>query len=228
VKIRNRFAASVYGGAIALMLGMSCMASAQNNAPRIVTWNCSGCHGVNGNAEQRRYPKLASLDASYIAERMTAFQKAPAYPVDEVYERIFRPGTMKKINAGSTPEARDDMVGIAHAANSQESLAAAAWYAAQKPGRGQSAASTLIESGKALFANGIADKGVTACEGCHGAQGEGSAAAPRLGGQNREYLAIQLRRFRAGERQHPTEMTSSTTRFDGDQIRALAAFLAAQ
>lgn len=227
MKTRNRCALSVLGGAIALLLAMSVMATAQN-APRIVTWNCSGCHGVSGNAQQRRYPRLAALDASYLEQRMTAFQAAPAPPVDELVYWLFNPGAMKKVNAGSTPEARADMVGIAHAANPEETKAAAAWYSAQKPARGQSASSALIESGKALFANGIPDKGVTACEGCHGAQGEGSSAAPRLGGQNRSYLSIQLWHFRAGDRQHPTEMTSSTTRFDSQQIRAIAAFLASQ
>jgi mono/diheme cytochrome c family protein len=50
---RNRFAASVIGGVIAL-LAISPLASAQKNRstpPRIVTWNCSGCHEVNGNAQ---------------------------------------------------------------------------------------------------------------------------------------------------------------------------------
>jgi cytochrome c553 len=159
---------------------------------------------------------------------MTAFQAAPAPPVDELHEWLFRPSAMKKVNAGSTPEARADMVGIAHGTTEQEGKAAAAWYAAQKPARGQSASSALIESGKGLFANGIPDKGAVACQGCHGAQGEGSAAAPRLGGQNRDYLATQLHRFRAGDRQHPAEMTSSSTRFSGEQIRAIAAYLASQ
>jgi cytochrome c553 len=227
VKTRN-FAVSILGSALAMLL-ISPSASAQNgSAPRIVTWNCSGCHGVHGNAQQREYPRLSALDAGYIEQRMTAFQAAPAPPVDELVYWLAKPAAMKKVKAASTPEARADMVGIAHAANPQESKAAAAWYAAQKPGRGQSAGSALIESGKGLFANGIPDKSVMACAGCHGAQGEGSAAAPRLGGQNREYLATQLHRFRAGDRVHPTEMTSSSTRFDGEQIRAIAAYLASQ
>ena len=230
MKTCNRFSVSVLGGALALLL-ISPLASAQNGpgtAPRIVTWNCSGCHGVKGNAQQRRFPKLAALDSAYIEQRIAAFQAAPTPPVDELVYRLVKPAAMKKVNVGSTPEARADMVGIAHAATPDEAKASAAWYSAQKPGRGQSAGSALIESGKALFANGIPDKGVVACQTCHGTQGEGAAAAPRLGGQNRDYLAIQLWHFRAGDRQHPTEMTSSTTRFDGEQIRAIAAFLESQ
>jgi cytochrome c553 len=226
VKTCNRFAVSVLGGVIALLL-ISPLAFAQN-APRIVTWNCSGCHGVNGNAQQRHYPRLAALDASYIEQRMAAFQAAPTPPVDELVYRLVKPGAFRKVAAGSTPEARADMVGIAHAATPEETKASAAWYSAQKPGRGQSADSGSIERGKGLFADGIPDKGVVACQTCHGAQGEGSPAAPRLGGQNRSYLAIQLWHFRAGDRTHPTEMTSSTARFDSEQIRAIAAYLASQ
>jgi len=58
---RNRFAASVIGGVIAL-LAISPLASAQKNRstpPRIVTWNCSGCHEVNGNAQLPEFPRLA-------------------------------------------------------------------------------------------------------------------------------------------------------------------------
>lgn len=229
MKIRNRFAASVLGGAIALLV-ISPVASAQQGrgtAPRIVTWNCSGCHGVNGSAQLPDFPRLAALDASYLEQRTAAFQVAPAPPVDETAYWLFKPSVVRKAAAGSSPEALANMVGIAHATTPREAKAAAAWYSAQKPAHGHSANPALIASGKTLFANGVPDKGVVACQDCHGAQGEGTAA-PRLGGQNSAYLVNQLLRFRTGDRAHPSEMTSSATRFDSEQIRAIAAFLASQ
>ena len=141
MNIRNRFAASVIGGAIALLV-IAPMASAQKGrdiAPRIVTWNCSGCHGVDGNAQLRHFPRLAALDASYIEQRMAAFQAAPAPPSDELLYWLVKPAAAKKVAAGSTPEARADMVGIAHATTPQEAKAAAAWYSTQKPAPGHSA-----------------------------------------------------------------------------------------
>jgi cytochrome c553 len=229
VNIHNRFAASTVGTIALLMI--SSMASAQKSqdaVPRIVTWNCSGCHGVNGNAQLQHFPRLAGLDASYIEQRIAAFQAAPAPPSDELLFRLFEPAAAKKVNAGSTPEARADMVGIAHAMNPQETKAASAWYSAQKPAAGHFGNPAVIEKGKALFMNGSPAKSVVACQECHGAQAEGQATVPRLGGQNSGYLISQLRRFRAGDRAHPRDMSSSETRFDNEQIRAIAAYLASQ
>jgi len=48
-------------------------------------------------------------------------------------------------------------------------------------------------------------EGITACMACHGAQGEGQAAAgfPRLAGQGQPYLLKQLRDFASGQRKNP-------------------------
>lgn len=56
--------------------------------------------------------------------------------------------------------------------------------------------------GKTIATQGTA-KGVAACISCHGAKGEGSAAAgfPRLAGVNAAYLSEQLSAFAGGERQ---------------------------
>lgn len=227
MNIRSRVAVSFIGGAIALLV-MSPVAFAQGNAPRIVTWNCSGCHAVDGNAQLRHFPRLAGVDASYIEQRIATFQAAPAPPSDELLYWLIKPAAARKIAASSTPEARADMVGIAHATTQQEAKAAAAWYSTQQPAPGHSANPTLIESGKALFLNGSAAKSVVACQSCHGAQAQGQDNAPRLAGQNSSYLVNQLQRFRAGARTHPTDMTSTATRFDNDQIRAITAYLASQ
>lgn len=204
------------------------VAFAQGAAPRIVTWNCSGCHGVDGNAQVRHFPRLAALDASYIEERIATFQAAPTPPSDELLYWLVKPAAAKKVASSSTPEARADMVGIAHATTPQEAKAAAAWYSTRKPAPGHSANPALVESGKALFANGLPAKGVVACQDCHGAQAEGQATIPRLGGQNGSYVVNQLKRFRAGDRAHPTDMTSSATQLDSEQIRAISTFLASQ
>lgn len=224
MNIRNRFAVSV---SVALLV-ISPVAFAQGSAPRIVTWNCSGCHGVDGNAQQRHFPRLAALDAAYIEQRMATFQAAPEPPSDELLYWLVNSSAARKVASSSTPEARANMVGIAHATTPRQAKEAAEWYASRKPAPGRSADPSLVESGKALFANGLPAKGVNACQDCHGARAEGQATAPRLGGQNSGYLIIQLKHIRAGHREHPTDMTSGATRFDREQIRAIAAFLASQ
>jgi cytochrome c553 len=59
------------------------------------------------------------------------------------------------------------------------------------------------QAGALIAKNGAA--GVAACMGCHGASGEGQAAAgfPRLAGQNADYLAKQLADFKANLRTNP-------------------------
>jgi cytochrome c553 len=56
--------------------------------------------------------------------------------------------------------------------------------------------------GKTIATQGTV-KGVAACISCHGAKGEGNAAAgfPRLAGVNASYLCAQLSAFANGERQ---------------------------
>ena len=132
---RVKFAVSVTSGVIAL-LAISPLAFAQkvrSTPPRIVTWNCSGCHGVNGNAQSPGLPSLAGLDASYIEQRIAAFQAAPTPPSDELLYWLFNHAESKNIAASSSPEALANMVGIAHALTPQQTKAAAAWYSAQKP-----------------------------------------------------------------------------------------------
>jgi cytochrome c553 len=131
----NRFAVSLTSGVIALLV-TSPPAFAQkvrSIPPRIVTGNCSGCHGIHGNAQSPEFPSLAGLDASYIEQRIAAFRAAPTPPSDELLYWLFNHDESKKIAASNSPEALANMVGIAHALTPQEIKEAAAWYSAQKP-----------------------------------------------------------------------------------------------
>ncbi|WP_185641004.1 MULTISPECIES: c-type cytochrome [unclassified Burkholderia] len=61
-----------------------------------------------------------------------------------------------------------------------------------------------VALGKTIATRGTTT-GVAACIGCHGAQGEGNAAAgfPRLAGTHAAYLSAQLAAFADGSRQNP-------------------------
>lgn len=65
--------------------------------------------------------------------------------------------------------------------------------------------------------------GVIACMTCHGAQGEGQAAAgfPRLAGQPRAYIEKQLKDFASGKRENP-QMAPIAKQLKPDQIANLA------
>ena len=59
----------------------------------------------------------------------------------------------------------------------------------------------LFRKGQTIARQGIPQKGVPACIACHGPLGEGSAAGPRLAGQNVMYIKNQFEAFANGTRQ---------------------------
>ncbi|MDR9436835.1 MAG: c-type cytochrome [Thiohalophilus sp.] len=83
-----------------------------------------------------------------------------------------------------------------------------------------------VETGRQLAMQGN-NQGATACVACHGANGEGNASAgfPRLTGLNAEYLAKQLRDYRAGSRTNPT-MNPIAAALDAAASRDVAAYYA--
>ncbi|MES3022218.1 MAG: c-type cytochrome [Pseudomonadota bacterium] len=75
------------------------------------------------------------------------------------------------------------------------------------------------QGGAALYA--------ASCAACHGAGGAVPlAGAPRLQGQNPQYLARQLRNFRNGQRANGGAMEQVSAGLSDDQITALSAYLA--
>jgi len=214
-----------YAISAAAVLMLCPMASAQKrwDAPRIVTWNCSGCHGVDGNAQPPYFPRLAGLNAVYAERKLAEFRATAPPPVDELFYRIVARASPDK--SPSSREARVNMIGIAHAITPEESKASAAWYAMQKPAPGRPGDPALMQAGKRLYLKGLAAQGMAACQTCHGAQAEGRATTPRLAGQNGRYLLGELAKFAAGDRQHAPEMTMVTQHVDREQFYALAAYL---
>ena len=73
------------------------------------------------------------------------------------------------------------------------------------------------------------DRGAAACASCHGANGEGMAAAgfPTLAGQNAAYLKKQLADYRSGRRDNPI-MQPVAAALSDDEVAALAAYFARQ
>jgi cytochrome c553 len=82
------------------------------------------------------------------------------------------------------------------------------------------------DAGAKIAANG-APNGVAACAGCHGAQGEGNAAAgfPRIAGQPQAYLAGQMEAFANGSRNNPV-MSPIAKAMDKQQMQDVSAYYA--
>jgi len=84
-----------------------------------------------------------------------------------------------------------------------------------------------LQAGQQLASAGAPDKGVAACIGCHGAQGEGNAAGgfPRIAGQSQAYLAKQLGAYANDARVNPI-MQPIAKGMNAQQIRDVSAYYA--
>jgi len=224
MKARKIFKFAVIATAAAV-LRLCPVAFAQRrwDAPRIVTWNCSGCHGIDGNTQPSFFPRLAGLNALYAEQRMAEFRATAPPPVDELFYRIT---ALAEGKAGASRlQARINMIGSAHAITAGETKTAITWYAMQKPAPGRSGNPALIQLGKKMFLKGLPGQGLPPCQSCHGAQAEGKAKIPRLAGQNGTYVLNELAKFHAGDRQHAPEMTMVAEHVDTEEFRALAVYL---
>lgn len=137
---------------------------------------CFACHGVNGNATNPLWPKLAGQNAGYIVKQLKDF-KSGKQRTDPL------------------------MAGQVASLSEQDMEDLAAFFAAQKPMVGK-ADELTFEMGQRIYRGGNKTTGVSACMACHGPTGAGNPPArfPMLSGQNADYSAKQLKAFRAGER----------------------------
>lgn len=85
-------------------------------------------------------------------------------------------------------------------------------------------AASLADQGKQIYTQG--GGGVPACVGCHGAKGEGQAAAnfPFLAGQGNQYLDEQLQAFASGSRDNAI-MKPVASGLSADQRKAVIAYI---
>ena len=208
--------------AAALLILPFAQAQERSSAPAIVVRNCSGCHEMDGRSQLPYIPRVAGMRAAYLERKLANFHAEPSSPVDETVSVIVHPGSK---DPGFTHAARANMVGIAHSVSDKDLKDAIQWYAAQTPAPGRSAKPKLIEEGRSLFMNGLQSRGLPACKGCHGAEAQGTSAAPRLAGQNAGYVVNQLALFHAGDPRCSPEMTEVARNIDTDQARAVAVYL---
>ena len=83
-------------------------------------------------------------------------------------------------------------------------------------------------AGEALYSNGDASRGVTACLTCHGPKGQSATATwPKLSAQHAAYTAKQLKNFKEGTRANPVMMGMAATLTEQD-MQNIAAYLAKQ
>ena len=134
---------------------------------------CGACHGMDGNATDKQYPKLAGQNEAYIARQIKLFQ------------------TQKRQNAV--------MMGFAANLSVQDMHDIGAYFFGKSALSGVTD-EKLLERGQALYRGGDAQLGVPACMACHGPDGRGMAGAgyPQLSGQWADYVLAKLTEWKNG------------------------------
>ena len=167
---------------------------------------CEGCHGESGNSTDPLIPKLAGQYGNYIVKQVRNYQ----------------------LGARS----HGIMSAMAATIDDDDLFDAAAYYSSQKKMKGGGKAENRL--GKKLFLNSeISDMGL-ACVNCHGERGGGLepqiSAFPVIGGQQKDYIRLQLHNFRDGKRTNSPNniMNRITESLTDAQIESLADYVSAQ
>ena len=169
---------------------------------------CVACHGADGNSPVPVNPKLAGQIPEYLAKQLHNFQ-----------------GT-----GGKQPERVNAVMnGMAAALSADDIQNVTAWFGSQKQVPDTAKNPKTIEAGQKLWRAGDLKKGIPACAGCHGPAGAGLPIQyPRLAGQWSDYLEVQLKSFRAGERENDLNkvMRTIALKMTDNEIKAVADYAA--
>jgi cytochrome c553 len=160
--------------------------------------SCRSCHGETGDSSSNETPRLNGQPFEYLRGRLESFR----YPIREAPRTIHIMGHL-------SPTLTD-----------QASTALAQFYATQAPSPPGGDANKV---GAAIYRNGAKD--IPACHTCHGEWGEGRGAVPRLVGQHRAYLRLQLQVFSMAAR-IADPMNHHVWAMKPEQADAMAAYLA--
>jgi cytochrome c553 len=135
---------------------------------------CSNCHGATGNSTSPQFPNLAAQQEAYIVAQLSAF----------------------KAHSRQDPPGPEYMWGLSRSLTDEQIQQLAAHFSAEKLHRLRvEGKPERIEAGKTIFTGGIPDKGIPPCASCHGPEGQGNGAIPRIAGQHADYLVKQLTVF---------------------------------
>ena len=171
-------------------------------AQAIANQICAACHGFDGNSPLAANPSLAGQHADYLLKQLTEFKSGTRNnPV------------MAAIVANLSVSDMGDL---------------ANYYGTLKPKQISAKDMALVAHGRKLYRGGNPANGTAACAGCHSPNGAGIPAQyPRLASQHADYVAAQLKAFRAGERANdPNQMMRATAaKLTDTEIAALADYI---
>lgn len=163
--------------------------------------SCASCHGPSGNSLVPINPKLAGQHEAYVFKQLVNFSTGERnQPIMGMFAKLLTEADKKNVAAYLSTQA-------------------------QQPGASKN--KDIVDLGKKIFRGGIAEKGVAACAGCHGAAGAGIPGQyPRIAGQYQEYTVAQLGQFKAAARKNNVPMMDLAKRMSEEEIQAVADYVA--
>jgi len=166
---------------------------------------CSNCHGVTGSSRSPNFPNLAAQQPAYLTAQLEGF----------------------RTHSRTDPAGFEYMWGLSRHLTDGQIHELATYYAAQTPQpQRREGKAERIAAGQQIFEHGLADKAVPPCGSCHGTDGAGQAAFPRLAGQHADYVAKQLTVFqRTNQRPEGAVMKTVAHSLSSDDIAAVAAYV---
>lgn len=167
---------------------------------------CQGCHGLPAFGNEPEYPRLAAQHPVYLSGQLL----------------VYRAGLRKNVI----------MNAVAAKLSDQNIADLAVYFSRQKVGAAWSGQNpALVAQGAKLYAVGAPERGVIACQVCHGMQGNGvnELGVALIRHQSPAYAVSVLHEFQAlGTRGNPqsTAMYLEAKALSETELKALAAYLA--
>lgn len=169
-------------------------------AKKIVGGVCFLCHGAQGESSSEVFPKLAGQHWEYIAKQLENFKSGKRSS-----------SAMSDMAAKLKP---DEMVALGKYFEKMSVPVEAVKD------------SDLAAVGKYIYYEGNRFSGVAACASCHGKDGLGTSALPRLAGQYSSYVEGQLKSFGKRERTNDNAvMHSIVVKMTPLEMAAVAEYL---
>ncbi|MFQ3189145.1 MAG: cytochrome c553 [Paraglaciecola sp.] len=197
---------------VCLFMGFSVSAVEQGNAEngKAKSITCGACHGADGNSAIPTNPKLAGQHEKYLVKQLTEFKLASQ-------------------TGGKEGRNNAIMNGMSAALSEQDILDLSAYFSSQEATPGESSQDS-VDLGNKLYVGGDMERGITACIACHGPKGNGTSLSgfPDISGQHSDYIAIQLKSFRSGERHNSLNgmMGDIAKRMTDDDIKVISNYVA--
>jgi len=170
---------------------------------------CVDCHGISGRGYRGYYPipRLAGQTAEYFKNQLHAFvERSREKNIDIVMSKV-------------------------HGVNSDLSPILAAHFQHLDPNPIGGGPKRLVDAGRKIYEEGVPDANVPACSACHGPDGTGEGANPRLAGQLYPYIVKELVNWSKERGQNPggedtsAVMAPIAQSLSRSQIDAIAAYL---